>query len=75
MPVCGMDIVCPRDNECQDGGNLQNHHRIVSFRRLADAAHQNYRQDHYHQECREVEAQMQTRSIKDISLEITQTAG
>ena len=63
-----MNVVRTHDDECKNGRDLEDHHGVISFRRLADAAHQNHRQNHDHQECGEVETKVETRGVEKIAL-------
>ena len=70
MPVRGSNIVETKTDEDEDGDDLQQHHHIVHFRRFANAAHENHREQHDNNERGPVEAEMPAGLIEDIALEV-----
>ena len=66
MPVARTDVMRSGDDECKNGGDFQNDHGVVGFRRLADAAHQDHGQNHHYDKCGEVETEMQPRCIEHV---------
>ncbi len=62
-------------DEDQDGGHLDQHHDVVGASRLADAAHQEHRQEHHDQEGRNVEAEMPAGSVEVVARKVLQAGG
>ena len=72
MPVVRLDEAGPCENKDQNCGDLDQHHDVVGAGRLADAAHQNDRQDHDDQESGNVEAEVPAGSVKVVAGQILQ---
>ena len=58
MPVGGVDELRAKDDEQQYGADFEQHHDVVGFRRLANAADQNHRQQHHDQKRGHIETEM-----------------
>ena len=72
MPVVRLDEAGAGKDEDQNGRRLDQYHDVVGARRLADAAHQNHRQEHHHQEGGNVEAEVPAGGINIVAREVLQ---
>jgi hypothetical protein len=75
MPVAGMDEADGGEDEDEDGNELESHHHVVGGGRLADAAHQNHRDEHDDEEGGNVEAEVPAGVVEVVAGEILQTGG
>ncbi len=75
MIVRRMNKAHAHEDEGQDGGDLQQDHDVVGLRRLANAAHQDDRQQQHDEKRGNVEAEVPTRRIQRVVLQIGEAAG
>ena len=75
MPVVRLDEAGCGDDEDEDGGDLDEDHDVVGARRLADAAHQDHRQDHHDEERREFEAEVPAGIVEIVARQVLQAGG
>ena len=61
--------------ECQDGRDFQQHHHVVGFGGLANAADQYHRQEHHDDKSGNIEAHVKAGGIERPALEIGEAAG
>src|SRR5206468_32160 len=59
----------------EDGDNFHQHHHVIGFRRLADAANQNDGEEHHDDERGPVETEMPPGAVKHVAFEVGKTAG
>jgi hypothetical protein len=66
MPVAGMDEADDGEDEDEDRNQLKSHHHIVGRGGLANAAHQDDRQDQDDEEGRNIEAEVPARMVEPV---------
>jgi hypothetical protein len=65
-----MNEAQSEEDEQQDSRDLHQHHDVVGPRRLANAAHQDHRQQHDNKERRDVESRMPSSRIDVFALQV-----
>src|ERR1035437_5670123 len=75
MPVVRLDKAGPGKDKDQNGGHLDQHHDVVGAGRLANATHQEYRQEHHDQEGGNVKAKVPAGFVEIVAGKILKTGG
>ena len=70
MIVSTLDETRAGDNEGENRGDLQQHHDVVGFSRLANPTHEHNSNDHHDQECRNVEPEVPSWLIDKVPCQI-----
>ena len=75
MPVLRFDEVSCRDDEGENGDDLDQDEDVVSARRLANAANENDGEHHHNEKSRDVEAEVPPGLVEVVPGEVLKPGG